>query len=237
MEPRTAVFITAYNEASTLDSILASMPDWDVFIIDDGSTDGTPAIANGYGAHVISHPINLGQGAAVITAFRVLSFKDYDIVIEMDGDGQHDPAEIPKFVETLERSGADIVAGSRLLGSNYDGAPLSRRLMLYPLTWTLNLLTGYRISDSMCGFRAFRGTAIQKLAPILNDMVETEYIASEMWLRFAELGLSATEVPINLASRKTGGSYKGHAFAKYGVGIIRTILRTLLESYRVRGQS
>lgn len=99
----------------------------------------------------------------------------------------------------------------------------------------LNKLTGYNISDSMCGFRAFRVETLKKVAPYLNDLVETEYIASEMWIRFARAGLTATEVPINLHKRQRGSSYKGHALLRYGFGIVRTIIRAKLDTFKISG--
>lgn len=231
---KVAVFITALNEEEVIGDILSDIDaSYDIYLIDDGSCDSTAKIARGYRAQVISHPINLGQGMAVITAFKVLSEKDYDIVIEMDGDGQHNPKEIPKFIEKMEETGADIVAGSRILGSNYEAAPLSRRITLTPLSWVLNKLTGYNISDSMCGFRAFRGDALKKVAPTFDDMLETEYLASEMWIKFAKAGLTVTEVPITLSERKHGSSRKGHAFARYGFGVIKTIIRAKLDTYKM----
>lgn len=231
---KVVVFITALNEEEVIGDILSDIDaSYDIYLIDDGSSDSTAEIARGYRAHVISHPINLGQGMAVITAFKVLSEKDYDIVIEMDGDGQHDPKEIPKFIKKMEETGADIVAGSRILGINYETAPLSRRITLVPLGSVLRKLTGYNITDFMCGFRAFRGGALRKVAPTFDDMLETEYLASEMWIKFAKAGLTVAEVPIMLSERKHGSSRKGHAFLRYGFGIIKTIIRTKLDTYKM----
>lgn len=229
----TAAFITAYNEEDVIGTVIETIPDRVVpYLIDDGSSDKTASIARNKGAQVISHPINDGQGTAVITAFKYFVETDYRFVVELDGDGQHDPSEIPKFLEVLETTDVDVVAGSRLLGSNYDDAPIFRRLGLRPLNFILSLITGYDLSDFMCGFRAFRNTSLQRVAPLFEDLSETQYLASEMWIKFSRANLTATDVPINLRARKSGRSYKGHALARYGFGVLRTILRTLLETYR-----
>jgi len=234
-QTRVAVFVTAFNEEQALGGVLSGIsPSYDVFVVDDGSSDDTARVARQHGAASVSHPINLGQGMAITTAFKLLATRDYDIIIEMDGDGQHDPAEIGVLVNAMEETGADIVAGSRLLGSNYQGAPASRRLLLPPLSFVLRRMTGYKISDFMCGFRAFRREAIHSVIGIVDSMLESEYIASEMWIRFANAGLTATEVPIHLAASLQRGSYKGHALARYGLGIIRTIVRASLEVARGR---
>jgi glycosyltransferase involved in cell wall biosynthesis len=227
----TAVFVTAYNEEKVIGDVLSLINgSYDVFLIDDGSDDKTAEIARNHGAEVISHPINLGQGMAVITAFELLAEKDYDIVIEMDGDGQHDPREISKLVDKMQETGADIVAGSRVLGSNYKGAPLARKVFLSPLTWVLNRLTGYKISDSMCGFRGFRGGSLARVRHLFGDMLEPEYIASEMWIKFAKSGLTAVDVPITLSGRRQGYSYKG--LYRYAWGVISTTIRSKLDTYK-----
>jgi glycosyltransferase involved in cell wall biosynthesis len=150
----------------------------------------------------------------------------------MDGDGQHDPEEITLFIKKIEETGADIIAGSRILGSNYKNAPFLRRIFLKPLTWLLNRLTGYTISDSMCGFRAFRGESLRKVSHVFNDMLEPEYIASEMWIKFSHEGLTAAEIPITLADRKHGFSYKG--LFRYGWGVISTIIRARMDIWKYK---
>ena len=228
---KVAVFITVFNEEKVLEDLLSFIDDsYDLYVVDDGSNDRTGDIAKRGGAEVISHPINMGQGITVLTAFKLLAKKDYDIIVEMDGDGQHDPREIPRFIDKIRETGTDIVAGSRLLGTNYEGAPFARRLFLSPLTWVLNRLTGYSISDSMCGFRAFKGSALKSAAHLFDDMAEPEYIASEMWIKFARASLTAGEVPIRLAGRKHGVSYKG--LFRYARGVIATIIRSKLETYK-----
>ena len=199
----------------------------DVILVDDGSTDKTAEICRSYGGRVIKHPVNLGQGAAVITGFRAWLLHEYDVIIELDGDGQHDPADIPRFVDTMKSTGVDIVVGSRILGSNYDGAPYARRTVLPYLTWLINQITGYELTDSMCGFRAFRTSSLRSIAHVLTEMQEPQYIAAEMFIRFSRAGLSVIEIPIDLSDRGTGLSYKG--FVRYGWGISRAILRTLME--------
>ena len=226
-----AVLITAFNESKVIGDIISKIrKDYHVYVVDDGSTDSTAEMAQRNGAKVISLPINLGQGAAAIVGYKIIAMENYEFLVKMDGDGQHNPEEIPKFIEKLKESGADEVVGSRILGSNYKGVPLARRIFLAPLTWLLNKLAGYNLTDSMCGFRAFRGQSLKKMIPIFEQIIEPEYMASEMWIRFAKAGISVVEVPIGLSSRKYGFSYKG--LFRYGWGIIATIIRTKLDIYK-----
>jgi len=234
--PDVAVLITAYNEACTIGQLIADIGElYTVYVVDDGSSDGTGEIARRMGARVIQLPVNVGQGAAAVVGYKVVAMEGHDYLVKMDGDGQHDPREIPRFVDKLSESGADMVVGSRILGSNYQRAPLSRKLLLGPLTWTLNRLTGYGVTDSMCGFRAFSGKSLARLVRVFDQIVETEYMASEMWIRFSKEGVTVAEVPISLSERKHSISHKGHALARYGLGIIRTVVRTWLSVREGRG--
>nr|MBS3788185.1 glycosyltransferase family 2 protein [Candidatus Bipolaricaulota bacterium] len=130
-----AVLITAYNEAKILGCLLENIPStYHVYVVDDGSTDETSRIASKHRAEVVALPINIGQGAASVAGYKLLAEMDYDYLVKMDGDGQHDPGEIPKMIRKLEESNADIVVGSRVLGSTHNEAPLLRRLFLSPVT-------------------------------------------------------------------------------------------------------
>jgi len=224
---KVGVTIGVLNEEANIGQVLDRVPEgYDVLILDDGSTDNTVAVAEKYGAKLISHLTNLGQGFAVITSFKAAILNDYDIIVEMDGDGQHDPLEIPKFIKKMEETGADIVVGSRVIGTNYDEAPFFRKTFLPYFTWIINKLTGYNMTDSMCGFRAFRAPSLRKVAHIFDDMLEPQYLAAEMFLRFSKEGLTVEEVPINLRDRGFGFSYKG--LFRYGWGVTRAIIRTLM---------
>ncbi len=225
---KVAITIAAYNEEANLAPVVDSAREHGtVIVVDDGSSDRTAEVARQHGAQVIRHPVNMGQGMAVLTGFIAALTGDYDVVIAMDADGQHNPAEIPKFVQRLAESDAHIVVGSRVLGSDYRGAPLLRRLFLGPLTWVINKLTGYRMTDSMCGFRAYRTQALQRVEHVLLDMWEPQYMSAEMFIRFSRAGLTVDEVPVTLADRQSGLSYKGTA--RYGWGIARAILQAMLK--------
>ena len=154
----------------------------------------------------------------------------YDIIIEMDGDGQHDPAEIPAFIDKLVTEDVDVVVGSRILGSNYKKAPFMRTKFLPYFTFVINKITGYNLTDSMCGFRAFKAQALTRVIHQLEDMFEPQYIAAEMFIRFADAGLIVTEIPIKLHPRSSGKSYKGMFL--YGFGVSKAILKTYFDKKR-----
>jgi len=223
------VTLTALNEAKNIESVINCIHknSYRCLLVDDGSSDGTPEISESLGAEVFKHCLNLGQGYAVLTSFKAALMFDCDIIIEMDADGQHNPEEIPLFLDKFSQTNADIVVGSRILGSNHPNAPLFRKTFLPHFTWVINQLTGYNMTDALCGFRAFKKNSLLKVAPLLDSMLEPQYIAAEMFIRFAKAGLKVEEVPIHLNDRSSGNSYKG--FVRYGFGILKAITKTLTD--------
>lgn len=225
---KIAVLLTAYNEEKNLPSILKEISgDYSIYVIDDGSSDQTRVVSLAHGCRVVSHPINLGQGMTAVTGYKVIIKDGFDIIVKMDADGQHDPREIPLLIRKIEESDCDIVVGSRRLGSNYASAPFFRKTFLPVYTWIINRLTGYHMTDAMSGFRCFKAKTLKNIEKILDDMIEPQYLASEMFVRFAKAGLTVTEVPINMRERKSGSSYKG--FVRYGWGALWAIIQTLLD--------
>ncbi|MFC1812824.1 glycosyltransferase family 2 protein [Thermodesulfobacteriota bacterium] len=225
---KTAVLTTIFNEEKNIEAVLAKIsPDYDIFVVDDGSSDNTINILRHLGIHIISLPINIGQGAATIAGYNVILEKDYDIIVKLDGDGQHNPSEISHFVGAMREGDDDIVVGSRRLGSNYITAPFLRRTFLPAFAWLINVATGYRMTDPMCGFRAFRTKSLKKVIASLNNSIEPQYLASEMFVRCSRAGLSVGEIPINLLERSSGNSYKGEM--RYGFGVLRALTKALLD--------
>src|SRR5262249_49285910 len=151
-------------------------------VIDDGSADGTADEAATAGAVVGSHRRNLGQGDALRTGFAVARRLDARVVVTMDADGQHDPAELPDLVAPLVAGDADYVQGSRFLGA-YDDAGGARDLGIRGFTQLIRLLTGADITDCTNGFRAIDGASLGRL-----DLVEDRFSASEILIQAAGHG-------------------------------------------------
>ena len=223
---RVCVVMAAYNEAGCIGEIVSTIIDLGhrVIVVDDGSTDGTGVVAQNMGARVLTLPTNFGQGQGLIVGFKAALQEDCDVIIEMDADGQHDAHAIEGFIDAMDNQPHDIVVGSRVTGRNHPNAPFFRRFFLPYVTQTINLLTGYRMTDAMCGFRAFRTASLRRSAYVLDEILEPQYIAAEMFVRFARAGLTVGEIPIILTDRKTGASTKG--LFRYGYGVISAILRS-----------
>ena len=185
--------IAAYNEAPHIDKVVKGCLKHvkAAFVVDDGSTDGSGEIARKAGAVVIRHPINLGKGVALKTGFAaILEEGRWDGVVILDGDGQHDWEEIPKFISCLEEGRYDIVLGNRM--RDVRSMPLDRKVTNWLSSGILSALTGQEIKDSQCGFRLVKTDVLQEL--VLNTRkFDTE---SEMLLEAASKGSRIGSVPI-----------------------------------------
>ena len=161
-----------------------------VIVVDDGSDDRTSEIAGIAGAEIIKHSENQGKGAALKTGFD--SINDVDIVVTLDGDGQHNPEEIPKLIKPIIDGEADIVNGSRYLVNNDDDTPVYRRLGQSVLDNVTNLNSGLKVTDSQSGFRAFASYTI----PAFRFNQNGFSIESEMLTDAANFGSRIREVEI-----------------------------------------
>jgi glycosyltransferase involved in cell wall biosynthesis len=169
--PDVLVAIPAYNEAKSIAGVVETAREYadEVVVIDDGSTDDTVRVAEEAGATVIEHETNKGYGGALKTAFEEAARCHADHLVILDGDGQHDPSDVPKLISAQQHGDAEIVIGSRALeGSNSD-VPLYRRFGLGVVNTLTNLSLGIvnpksRIHDTQSGFRAYDRTAIETLA-------------------------------------------------------------------------
>jgi glycosyltransferase involved in cell wall biosynthesis len=201
---KTLVIIPAYNEESSVDQVVKEVESlslgYDVVVVNDGSTDGTSEKALKAGAHVLSLPINLGIGAAMQTGFRYAVHHDYDCAVQVDGDGQHPPEEIPKLISTLEKENADVVIGSRFLEGRGFQSTFSRRVGIRYFQFLHRLLTRVYITDSTSGFRALNRKALS----IVERYYPDEYPEAESIVLYALNGLKIREVPVVMRGRRAG---------------------------------
>ena len=189
---RVIALIPAYNEVARVGEVVTqARPQVDeVIVIDDGSDDGTAAAAEKAGAKVLRHEQNRGKGGAIATALDYFGRSDAEFAILLDADGQHDPAEIAKFVETAGREQADIVVGTRM-GDTGD-MPVVRRLTNEFTSWVTSRLAGQRIPDSQCGYRLLRRNVLEDLR-LSTARFETE---TEMLIQAARAGHRIISIPI-----------------------------------------
>jgi glycosyltransferase involved in cell wall biosynthesis len=196
-EPSTSIWliVPAHNEAAVIGRVVADLVRrrYSVIVIDDGSTDGTGRNAATAGAIVVTHPINLGQGAALQTGIEFALRQGAETIVTFDADGQHRSADIDGLVAALGATDADYALGSRFLGAAV-AMPASRRLLLVAATWFTRLTTGMRISDTHNGLRAMTRRGASRLALRQNRMAH----ASELLDQIARSGLRYVEVPVTI---------------------------------------
>ena len=204
---RVVAVVPAFEEEAAIGAVVAEItafdPSIDVVVVDDGSSDGTGAAAAAAGATVVRLPFNLGIGAAVQTGFRWALERGYDLAVRLDGDGQHDPAELPKLLAPIERDEADVVTGSRFREEE-DGyrPPLGRRVGITWFARLVSLLSGQRVTDTTSGFQALNRSGIELFArdyPSDYPEVEATVLVLKHRLRLAE-------VPVRMREREHGSS-------------------------------
>jgi dolichol-phosphate mannosyltransferase len=209
MTHRYLTALPVYNEVNHVASVLEEVRRYspEVLVVNDGSSDGTgEALAQIDAIHCVSHPHNLGYGAALRTAFEFAIAHDYEILVTIDCDGQHEPRRIPRFVAAC--AGWDIVSGSRYL-KQYAGdsaPPADRRRINELLTEEINRRLGLKLTDTFCGFKAYRVEALTKL-----HITETGYaMPLQVWVQATTAGLRIRELPVPLIyldeKRSFGGS-------------------------------
>ncbi len=158
-ELRVVAIVPAFNEEHTIpriiDELRAVDSRIDIVVVDDGSVDLTADVAAAKGAKVLRLPFNLGIGGAVQTGFRFAFERGYDLAVRVDGDGQHEPAQLPRILEPVLRDEVDIAVGSRFAGGT-DGyrSSRSRRLGIQILAWVVSRIVGQTVTDTTSGFQA-----------------------------------------------------------------------------------
>jgi glycosyltransferase involved in cell wall biosynthesis len=192
---KVAVVIPAFNESTSIQEVVKTVRaafDW-VIVVDDGSTDATADIAQSAGAHVLVHPINLGQGAALQTGLEYAIQSGADLIATFDADGQHCVEDIPVMIAAIEKSGAEIALGSRFLGTT-ESMPTTRKLLLKAATLFTRFTTGLRLTDAHNGMRLFTRAGASKIQIRQNRMAH----ASEILSQIAEREIQYIEVPVTI---------------------------------------
>ena len=188
--------IPAFNEEKNIGAIVAKLKKkYDqVIVCDDGSSDMTQIIASSLGAIVVKHPKNLGYGAAIKTIFNEAKKIDGDILVTFDADGQHQISEIDSVLKPLSENKADIVIGSRFLGSTKD-LPKYRKIGIKAITSLTNTVTGSNLSDTQSGFRAYSKKVLNEIFPTESGMG----ISTEILIKSLKKQMTILEVPITIS--------------------------------------
>jgi hypothetical protein len=225
---RVAVVIPAYNEADSVADVIRAIPEevcgveTAVLVVDDGSRDGTAEVAEAEGAAVARHVINRGGGAALRTGYRLMADAGAEIVVTLDADGQHLPAEMPRLVQPVLDGEVDVAHGSRVLGSAEANAR-SRELGIVFFNRLVSFITRTKVSDCSNGYRAVRAEVLPQLV-----LRQEQFHTSEFLIEAIKRGVPAKEVPVTVVQR-THGHSKKPAVVRYGMGFANAIFRTWLR--------
>ena len=226
------MILPAWNEEEALPGVLdelhAAIPDADFLVVSDGSTDSTARVARRGSTMVLELPVNLGVGGAMRAGFRFAAREGYDVAVQVDADGQHDPADVRRLVDALGSEQADVVIGARFAGRGNYEVRGPRRWTMAVLSFALSRIAGTRLTDTTSGFRASNRRAIELFAAeypaeYLGDTVESLVIACRAGLRVRQAGVEM---------RQRAGGTPSHSPLKAAVFLGRALLALVIALSR-----
>ncbi len=232
-DDRCLAIVPAYNESATVARVVGALhehaPGFDVLVVDDGSTDDTARHAERAGATVLRMPFNVGIGGAMQTGYRYALENDYDVALQVDGDGQHPPSEIERLLDVYHsHPEVHFVYGSRFKEKSGYDSPLNRRLGIAIFAWLLSIITRQRVTDPTSGFRLAGRRGIALFAhDYPHDYPEVEAILMAHAHR-----MKIVEVPVTMHQR--GGGRSSITWFKSGYYMIKVLLAVFIGLMRAR---
>ncbi|MFQ5601720.1 MAG: glycosyltransferase family 2 protein [bacterium] len=226
---KVAVLVPALNEAESIEKVISGIKkvnsDYDIIVIDDGSTDETAVIAKNAGVTVLSLPVNLGYGAALQTGYKYALMHGYDFTVQIDGDGQHDPKFIRPLIELLS-NGADVAIGSRFLGNlgGYNN-PTLRQIGMMFFRFLIFLFIKQKISDPTSGFQALTREVVAFFAK--SKQYPSDFPDADIIILLHYSGFKIAEIPVAMYRSETGKSMHS------GFKPLYYIVKMLLSIYAV----
>lgn len=205
-EGRILIIIPARNEAQRIPgvirSIRAELPQSEILVVEDGSTDDTVSVVRSLGARIVSLPVSLGYGGAVRVGFQYAVSKGYTFAITIDADGQHDARDLGALMDGLVRDGNDLVIGSRFLGQAEYSIPVTRRVGMFLFSVITSAVVGRKMTDTTCGFMGVGPAGL----PVVARHCATDFPNAELICVVARKKLKVAEVPISVHERSDGES-------------------------------
>jgi hypothetical protein len=229
---KIVVVIPAYNEANMIGTVIARVrgvvPEADIVVVNDGSRDRTARAAADAGAIVLSHPFNMGYGVTIQTGYKYASGKGYEYLVQIDGDGQHDPSFIPHLLAPVLAGDTDVALGSRFLEVESYRPSFSRRLGILLFRKLVTVLIGRNITDPTTGYQAFNRQVIRFFA---TDIFPCDYPDADMLVTLNLAGFRIREVPVRMYANVEGKTmHSGFKPLYYVFKMCLSIFVTLLRN-------
>lgn len=206
MTLKILVIIPAYNEEKSITGVVGqiklNIPEADILVVNDGSNDATPQKASEAGARVINLPFNLGIGGAMQTGYLYAKYNNYDIAVQVDGDGQHNPIYIHNLMELIIQGSADMVIGSRFIKKTSYTPSSARKAGMLFFSALIKLLTNQRVKDTTSGFRVVN----KKIIEYFSLHYPVDYPEVDVLVKLYKKGFRVMEMPVEMQERKTGKS-------------------------------
>ncbi|MFH0777901.1 MAG: glycosyltransferase family 2 protein [Candidatus Eisenbacteria bacterium] len=230
MTMKILAIIPAHNEENNIGAVIERLRrdagGVDVLVVDDCSKDRTREVARHHGARVISLAVNLGIGGAVQTGFKYAVMKGYDVAVQVDADGQHDPTQIRELTRAIEGGSADVVIGSRYLQDRGYKTPVARRAGMLVFSWLTSVICRRKITDTTSGFRALNREVLSFFA----EQYPVDFPDSEALIILHRKGFRIVEIPVTMCARSDGTSSIGLVKSFYYpyrsfLGILAALLR------------
>jgi len=203
---KIAAVIPAYNEEKTITSVISNVrryiPESDILVVNDGSSDNTPLYAAAANAMIINLPFNLGIGGAMQTGYMFARDNNYDIAVQVDGDGQHNPSDIQKLVKPVIDNLTDMVIGSRYISRTSYKSTYLRRIGMVFFSALVAFLTGNRVRDTTSGFRVVNRDIINYFA----KNYPIDYPEVDVLVKLHKKGFRIMEIPVEMNRRQCGRS-------------------------------
>lgn len=227
------VLIPAFNEAAKIAAVIGhvgtALPTADILVVDDGSVDNTAMIARETGAFVVSHSFNMGYGVAIQTGYKFAMDHGYAFLVQIDGDGQHDPGCIPGLLAPLLSGETDFVLGSRFLDAQSYEPSLFRRLGMGFFRGFVRLVTGLKITDCTSGFQAFNREVIRFF---VRDTFPIDYPDADVLITLHRACFRIQELPVRMYAAEGKSMHSGMKPLYYLFKMTLSILVTLLRNKR-----
>lgn len=227
----TLVIIPAYNEADgiagVIGTIRTAVPSADILVVNDGSGDETAAMAEKAGAIVLSHTFNMGYGVTIQTGYKYAYAHGYDYLVQIDGDGQHDPSFIPELLAPVKSGDVDFAIGSRFLWFDSYRPSFSRRLGILFFRKLVTVIIGRSITDPTSGFQAFNRSVVKFFS---TDVFPCDYPDADMLITLNLAGFRMRELPVRMFANPSGKTMHSgikplYYMFKMCLSIVVTLLR------------